>query len=441
MDKLMDSRWFMRIIALLLAILLYTSINVDEKELNKKTDTGQQMHTETILHVPVEVFYDKSNLVVSGVPRAVNVTIEGPKSIVQSTKALRDFTVYIDLKDAKIGKQKVRILHQDISDKLDVTIDPAYAEVSVQEKITAEFGVEAEVNKALLAEGYEAGQPVVEPKVVQVTGAKDVIEQINFVRATIEMNDEINGTVTREAKVQVLDRELNKLDVDVEPETVKVTIPVENISKKVPVSIKQTGSPKDGISINSISPTPKEVTIYGSQDTLNKVDKVDVNVDVNDIEKNTEMSVPVNLPKGIKRVSDEKVSVKIAVEQKEKAKKEIEAGAKVQQEKKAESNSEQTTETKTFKNIKITPQGLDEQAFSMELISPSSGTVNVTASGGSKMIKDLNIEQIKVMMNVSGLDAGEHDIDLEVKGPNGISWNLSDNKAKIRLIEKDSDNV
>src|SRR5699024_4587144 len=137
-------------------------------------------------------------------------------------------------------KQKVRILHQDISDKLDVTIDPAYAEVSVQEKITAEFGVEAEVNKALLAEGYEAGQPVVEPKVVQVTGAKDVIEQINFVRATIEMNDEINGTVTREAKVQVLDRELNKLDVDVEPETVKVTIPVENISKKVPVSIKQT---------------------------------------------------------------------------------------------------------------------------------------------------------------------------------------------------------
>ncbi|MDQ7862315.1 CdaR family protein [Peribacillus frigoritolerans] len=38
-----------------------------------------KISTETIENVPVEVYYDRENLVVSGVPETVDVTLKGAK--------------------------------------------------------------------------------------------------------------------------------------------------------------------------------------------------------------------------------------------------------------------------------------------------------------------------------------------------------------------------
>lgn len=96
-------------------------------------------------------------------------------------------------------------------------ISPAYVTVTVQEKVTKEFRVDAEFNSNLLASGFEAETPSVEPKTVKITGAKDVIDQITYVKATVDSKREISSTITRDAKVQVLDKSLNKLNVDVDP--------------------------------------------------------------------------------------------------------------------------------------------------------------------------------------------------------------------------------
>lgn len=160
MDKLMDNPWFIKILALLLAVLLYSSVPHKGNDVNVP---GEQA-TETIEDMPVKVYYDTENLVVSGIPNTVDVTLKGPITHVQSAKALRNFEVFVDLTDAKIGKQKVNLKVKDLSDKLKVTLKPASVNVTIQEKITKEFKVDAEINRSQIEEGYTAEQPIVEPK-------------------------------------------------------------------------------------------------------------------------------------------------------------------------------------------------------------------------------------------------------------------------------------
>ena len=81
MDKFIDSPWFLRLTALFLAIMLFLTVKSEDQS-NRNT-VGDVF--DLIQDVPVEVYYDTENLVVTGVPDMVNMTIEGPANIVCTT--------------------------------------------------------------------------------------------------------------------------------------------------------------------------------------------------------------------------------------------------------------------------------------------------------------------------------------------------------------------
>lgn len=318
MDKFTNSAWFMRIVAFALAALLFISINF-EMESDKKSlglSTAPEISTETIENVPVEVYYDRENLVVSGVPETVDVTLKGAKSLLINAKNQRDFKVYVDLSDPAIsmGDRTVTFKISDLNEKLVATIDPEYAEVNVQERVTKEFSVEAEYNSSLLEEGYTAGQPTVSPQTVKITGAKDAIEQISYVKANLEISKGLNETVNSKATVKALDRDLNKLDVTIEPSSVAVSLKVSIPSKTVSIAPKQTGKAKDGIRITSISVDPKEVTLFGSETSLEKIDEINLPVNISKIDGDTELELDLNKPDSVQKMSLGKAQVKIRTE-------------------------------------------------------------------------------------------------------------------------------
>ena len=317
MDKLMDNPWFMKGVAFLLAFLLFSTVSDGKNDKASDENVPSSQNSETIENVPVKSYFDKDNLVISGVPNTVDITIEGPKSIVQSTKTLKDFEVYVDLSDAKIGKQKVKIKIRDISDKLDIKISPSSANVTVQEKVTQEFKVEAEFNSDLLDEGYIAEQPILEPNKVKVTGAKGDIEKISYVKATVDLIGPIQETVTKQATILVLDQNLNKLNVTVEPETVEVTIPIKNSSKTVPINIIQKGNPQNGIIIDEITLDKKEAKIIGKEEIIKAIESVRAEVDISKITENTTINIPIIVPDGITKVTPEVVKATIKVKKEE----------------------------------------------------------------------------------------------------------------------------
>lgn len=409
----MENPWFVRIIALLLAIFLFVTANdIGGKNKSSTPNSMENSDVDTIVDVPVEVYYDAENLVVSGVPETVEVKLEGQRRFVEAAKRQRDFTIYVDLSDLEIGKHRVPILYKDISDKLKVTVDPSYTEVNLQEKVTEDFRVEAEFNRSILAEGFEAEQPQVEPKTVKITGAKDVIERIMYVKATIDASGLINDTIKREARVTVLDRDLNKLSVTVEPETVSLTIPITNPRKNVPIKINKEGKAPEGIDIKAVSTVTPEVMIFGTTDVLKEIDELEVSVDISDIYEDAEVEVPIEKPEGVNKITPENILVKVTAD-------------------------EQKYE-KTLNDLPIEAKGL-KSGLDFELVSPEKDSVNLKVLGEEEDVEKAKKGQFHVTMDLAGLSAGTHEIDLAVEAPKNVEWELSQKKVKVRIRDKENE--
>ncbi|OEC03795.1 hypothetical protein GY31_00870 [Lysinibacillus sphaericus] len=318
MDKMMDSPWVLRIIALFLACLLFFSVRTELSSSNKST-TNVQM--EVIRDVPVDVYYDDDSLIVTGIPKTVNVTIKGPMQIVLRTKAVKDFSVFVNLNDLLIGEHNVELQYENISDKLQVTLDPAKVNVNIEEKVTQEFRVDPEMNNRLIDEGYYLKGMSANPATVFVTGAKSAIESISYVKATVTGEQGLKQPFSQEAAVKVLDRDLNKLDVIIEPEQVKVRVDIAEYSKELPVTIKETGKPAEGVTINQLTLDTTSLRLFGKKSIIDVLTEVPVEVDLSKITESKTYEFDVKLPEGATKVSQQKVKIKANVTKAEKAEK------------------------------------------------------------------------------------------------------------------------
>jgi YbbR domain-containing protein len=411
MDKLMNNHWFIKIFSLLLAIMLYMSANI-EKETKSGVitrNTVGQEDTETMTNVPVVVYYDEENLVVSGIPKYVNVTLQGPASIVKPTALQRNFEVYIDLTDLPLGTYTVPIKYKDISDKLKVNIHPSAAKVTIQEKVSKNFSVGVDlINKNKVPEGYLIEKPLVEPNAVTITGAKQLIESISSVKARIDL-DRATDTVTQESSVTVYDKRGNVLNADVQPSVVEVTVPIKSPSKTVPLKINRTGSLRKGLSIVKIETIPNQVTIFGSKEKINSIEFIDgITIHLDEITEDKTLEVNVPLPEGVKSVDPSKIKIVIDV---------------------------QKEESKTLKDVPIHVVGLGDQ-YTVDFVDPQEGAMDVQLYGAPNVLSDITKDDIQLYIDVSDLGVGEHEVKMELNGPQNIKWQLPKENVKIKINER-----
>ena len=310
MDKLFNSVWALRVTALILAFLLFFYVK-------SELDTGQLSNTtsdmDIITDVPLEVYYDTENLIVSGLPKTVNVTIEGPMQLVLQAKLKKDYKVFVDLNSLLIGEHRVTIQHENFSEKLEVLIDPKYVDVVIEEKVTKEYRVDPEINNSIIADGYELANMAAEPRTVYVTGAKSAIDSINYVKATIKAENGITESFQQEAAVKVLDSNLNKLDVLIEPEIVKVAVNVREYSREIPVVMIETGTPKEGITIDSVESQLKTIEVFGPKSIIDQLTQLEVEFDVSEIEDTGLYNVNFEIPTGVTRLSSKTSKVQVNV--------------------------------------------------------------------------------------------------------------------------------
>ncbi|MBC2374170.1 YbbR-like domain-containing protein [Listeria welshimeri] len=445
MDRILNNKWSIRIIALLLAAILFTSVNANNNNATTFSTTSSS-DTEVIENVPVKVYYDKTNLYISGVPETVTVTLSGPRSIVQSAKAQQDFTVYADLKNASIGTQEVKLKVKDASDRLKVKINPATVNVNVQEKVTKKFSVDVELSKSVVADGYQAGTPIIDPKKVSITGAKDTIEQIAYVKATLENDGKHKSEFTDKATVSVFDSNLNKLDVDVSPQEVEVTVPVEKVGKSVPIKLKQEGTPESDIEISSMTPDKVEVVVVGDDTVLDKIKEIEIPIDVTKIKADTVKEVTVPVPTGAKSVQPTTIEVKIKTVKKSEATNKTttskEENTTNPDENTTDDSEEKDTKiSKSFPNMQVYMSGL-KNTFDSQMVTPANGKVSVTITGEKKIVDDIAVKDLSVIANLSKSKAGDYSVPLELTGlPDNVAYVINPTKADFIITEKEAQNT
>ncbi len=310
MDKLFDSPWVLRITALALSVLLFFYVQSLITDKNQSNTTTQ---ADILTNVPLEVYYDDDNLIVTGLPETVDVKIEGPETLVVQAKILKDYKVFVDLNPLFIGEHSVTIQAENFSEKLNVTVDPGMVKISIEERVTQEFKVEPEINSRQIAEDFVLDGTTATPARVLISGAKSIIDSISYVKASVKVDDSIRDSFEQESNVIVLNKDLSKLDVSIEPQKVNVGVNVKAYTKEVPLKIETIGELNENITLNSLTLAQEMITVTGVKSIVDKLTDITVQINLEELQTSGSYEGIMVLSDGIKATSQDPVLVEADV--------------------------------------------------------------------------------------------------------------------------------
>ncbi|HIV75580.1 MAG TPA: hypothetical protein H9895_10940 [Candidatus Pseudogracilibacillus intestinigallinarum] len=407
MDKLFQSKWFIRVISLVLAITLYLFVTVETNpgQNESRIETTSSKETEVIDEVPLEIKIDAENYVVSGVPEHVKVSLEGKTSVLTPIVRQQSFTVFVDLRELEEGSHTVEVEYDNIPKEVNAYIEPKTIDVQIEKRAMQEFSVDVDItNLDKLPVGYELGEPSVDPETVTIVSSQEVIDQIAMVKVFVDVTDLRESIRNKELPIIVYDAQGNDLNVRVEPSSVTVSMDVDRPSTKVPLDVKTKGKLPDKFEIDKMEAV-EEIEIFGRRDVLDEVKEISTEeIDLSEIESSGAIEVPLNLPEGI-AVNDEKIKVDITLK-----------------------------ESKVFKEIPIEIKGEGDQKVVFK--HPEDGTISVTAIGLDTLMEELEESEIIASIDVTNTDSDkESRVNISIEGPKDFKFDAEPKKVTVEVNE------
>lgn len=404
MDKWFDNKWFVRVISLVFAILLYYFVDMDVAPQQAETRVpGGVEQTEMLNDIPVNIWIDSDRFVVSGVPEFVTVSLEGANSVLTPTIMQRNFEVYVDLEDLGEGTHTVDLEYTKVPSELSVFIEPKTIEVEIEERASEDFAVTVDfINKDQLPDGYELSEAVVNPDEVTITSSRSVIDQIAIVKVYIDVAGLTESVNNREIPVNVYDSSGNVLNTGVEPESVVVSVNVDNPSKEVPVEISTTGELPEGYTLKSIDPKMENVEVFGTSEMLEETDDVStVEVDLSKMNETGTIDVELDLPDGIQS-SENTIEVDVDIEME-----------------------------KTIDDVPVDLENEDGQDVSF--IKPTAPLMSVTVEGNESHVSEVKAIDFQISIDLEGLSAGKHEIPVSIKGPEDVEYSAEYEQVTVDI--------
>ncbi len=312
---MLESKVVISIVALLLAILMFFNANnifdeanifVDDENTNEDADFVES--------VPVELLYDEEEYYVSGVPQEVTVELSGSSSNVKRLQATRNFEVTLDLRNREPGEHEVFFTVNGLPENVTATVQPETTNVTIQNLVSQTFEVQAEVSDGRVGSSYQLDSVNVEPSTVTVSGGESTMNRIQYVRAMMSDTSSITDERVEEAEVSAFDAQYNKLDVVIEPETVRVEIEVEELSKSVPVYQETVGEPDDGHTVSDVELNHDTIEIFGDKETLDSINSLTAEVDVEGMSSSGTKDVRIELPENVTKSEPAVLEADVTVE-------------------------------------------------------------------------------------------------------------------------------
>ncbi|HLR52528.1 MAG TPA: CdaR family protein [Candidatus Avamphibacillus sp.] len=409
MDKWFRSKWFVRIISLAFAIMLFTFVSIEEAEDSQNENSiffsSSSQEMKTIDEVPVQIRIDNEQYVVSGVPEFVSVSLEGKTSTITPLVRQLNFDVFVDLEGLDEGEHTVEIQYENVPNDVSIYIEPKTIDVTIEEKASKEFSVTIDMlNTSEVPDGFELGTPVVEPSKVTITSSKSVIEQIAIVKVFVDVAGLKEPIKNREVPVNVYDGQGNELRANIEPENVVVSIPVNNPSKTVPINISTAGSLPDDFTLKSLEANLEEVEIFATSSILDDIDEINTEeIDLSKIEESGTVKTDLVFPDGVVSSGDSEIEVNVEIEQ-----------------------------TRTIEDIPIDIEN-GEEGQEVSFLEPANEVISLTVVGNEEDVSVLKPEDFQVLINIGGLEEGEHTVPITIEAPDEINVEADVDEVVIEL--------
>lgn len=377
-----------RITSIIIAIILWfyvVDIQNPEAQITVKDVPVKLVNVEAIEEFGLSVMNKEK--------QSVTLVFKGRrKSLVNINN--KSINAFADLKGLnKSGEYPVMIQVDLPADRVDIIDKKPYNLMVVLDHLVQVQKEVKIVTTGVLGTNFVALEPEVKPNTVTLKGPSSKMNSIEDLRVYVDLNGQTKDIITKQ-KYEIYNKNNEKVtsagitaDVDV----VEIVYPIIK-TKEIPVVLDTEGSVRDDLALINTEIKPDRIKISGREEDVDKATQaLTYLVNINNIQKDTEVEVPIRLPAGVNFFeSPEKVKIKINVEK-------------------------QINRTFQVENIKVVnvPEGLSYMLSTKKL--------NITLKGSESKLKNMEGTSINVSADISNLDVGVYDVPVRVNAGADIS--------------------
>jgi YbbR domain-containing protein len=368
-----------------LALALLLAVVVWAVAVNEENPTEERLFPATVKVEPGE---PPANLILveQSVTQAA-VTIRAPKTVWDELVA-GQIHVTADLAGLSPGEHVIPLHAQlDVSLGQVTKLNPATIQVTLESRATRELPVSVE-QAGEPARGYEAGQFDLSTLTAVVTGPASAVDRVSEIVAAISL-DSLKTDLHKDVVLNPVDTSGKSVTgVSVEPVSVHVNVPITQKQgfRDVAVAVDYTGQIAAGYRITNITVAPPVITVSSSDPQkveelpgFVKTQPLDLTGASDDIAER----LPLALPEGITVEGDPSVQVQVNI---------------------AAIESSQTEQRQ-----------LEFQGLGPGLTATASpDTVVVLVSGPLPVLDRLKKEDVRVILDVTGLEPGTYSLTPQV---------------------------
>lgn len=407
LEKALSKKSSMIILSLVLAVIVFVIID-------RQNTTLLEKNAEVLYDIPLSATYNDEEYVVEGLPETVDITLIGTKANLYLAKQLPTQDVNVDLSDLKPGVHKVNLKYKQSITSVEYKLDPSEVTVVVSSKKSETRSVESDiVNLNKLDSKLAINNTKLDTDEVIIKGTEDSLAKVSTIKALINVSNMVDpkaGTNTlKDIPLIAYDENGAKVDVEMVPSKVTATIEIESPSKTVSLEIEPTGNVIFGKAIKNITSSVQKVTIYGSSKVLDNTNSIKVKIDVNNLKSNKDYTVTIKKPAGIREISEKVVTAKV------------------------ELDDEVTTE---LSGVKLGVVNLGSN-YTAQATSENATEVTVILKGVESIIKNITPSDVEAYVDLEGLGAGDHEVEIKVKGTDPkVKYSSKVTKTIIKIAEK-----
>lgn len=355
---------------------------------------------------------DDPMMIVTTLP-AVTVQVEGPESEFNRLNRT-DLRVVLDTSSVRgAGDYRLPLIVEAPDTSARISVDPGQVQVQIDELVSDVLPLQA---RSTLPEEDPRSVSDIVPEVTQVTvsGPSSAVERVTEVVLPVSL-DNRNESFTDIFTPYAVDENGQRVsEVEVLPSQISTLVEIESRGKVISVIPVVNGVPAEGYSVQQRAAFPETVVVDGPSDALDSLLFVNTQpVDITGETGNVSQMVGLaDLPPGVSVVDppDGQVEVRVALE-------------------------DISSSVQSLSSLPVTAVNVPE-GFTAT-IEPR--TISITVDGPGAALSGMESSDVRVVVDVGGLEAGTHELTPQVFLPQGVTWTSTTPETIEVTIERSDD--
>jgi len=398
-----------------------------------------ETNAKVLYDQPVVANYNEEEYVVEGIPETVDITMIGNKANIYLANQLPTQTVVVDLSDLGVGSYDVNLKYKQAITSVQYKLDPSTVRVTISPKKSRTMSVTEEVMNLTDLDSELAVKSVqlyklktneeetgtkenAEDRItineVIVKGKEETINKVASVKALVDVNKLTDPQVgenllrgANEVPIVAFDSDGKRLDVELVPSTVRAVVNIESPSKEVPIVVVPKGIENIvfGKSIEKITQSSDTVTMYGKQEALDRINSIEVEIDVTNLNNNKKYTETLKKPKNIRKLSVSTVNIDVSL------------------------GDESSRE---ISGVRLSAKNLGSD-YSVQVSNESVNEIPVILKGTENVISGIRSTDVEAYVDLKDYQEGTHDVKVKVLGnDNRVIYEPKISTVKVIIIKK-----